>query len=193
MEQEKFHSLISLEDFKALMGIDDRDDKTSRFSLLSATYTIEQHCKRWLCRKTMHQIFQEWQDFAVYLREYPVSEILTVYAIYRDKEPDLIEPELYRLEPSEELENIQYSLIFSRAIRNFRGATAIKVIYNSGYSNDEVPQDLASACMELTVWNMSRYKGKRIGVQESEGKDQLELSMPVNVRTLLEPYRRKTI
>jgi len=190
---DTLYSLISLEDFKNLLSVDDRDDKMSRFCLITSTFTIEQYCRRKLCKKTIHQVFKEWQDFTVYLREYPVNEILAVSALFRDKEPEIIEPELYRLEPLDENENIPYSLIFSPVIKSFRGMTAIKVIYKSGYSCGEIPADLSSACLELAVWNLSRYKGKRIGVQESEGKDLLELSMPANVRQLLEPYRRKVI
>jgi hypothetical protein len=45
---------------------------------------------------------------------------------------------------------------------------------------------------------MNRYRGRRIGMTgnvRGSGKDgeHFEASMPENVRTLLEPYRRKTI
>jgi hypothetical protein len=42
----QLHTLIPLADFKAILGIDDREDKLSRFCLITATYTIEQCCKR---------------------------------------------------------------------------------------------------------------------------------------------------
>ena len=58
--------------------------------------------------------------------------------------------------------------------------------------------DLASLCLELAAWNMSRYKGRRIGITgnvRGSGKDgeHLEASMPENVRLLLEPYQRRVI
>jgi hypothetical protein len=40
------HSLIPLAEFKALLGLDDREDALSRHCLITATYTIEQYCKR---------------------------------------------------------------------------------------------------------------------------------------------------
>jgi len=40
MENEKLHSLISLEDFKAVLGVDDRDDKLAKFCLVTSTLTI---------------------------------------------------------------------------------------------------------------------------------------------------------
>jgi DNA polymerase III alpha subunit len=47
----------------------------------------------------------------------------------------------------------------------------------------QAPADLASACLELAAWNMSRYKGHRIGttgIIRGSGKDgeHLEMSMP---------------
>jgi hypothetical protein len=73
-----------------------------------------------------------------------------------------------------------------------------RVLYWAGYSPGKAPADLASACLELAAWNMSRYRGRRIGMTgniRGSGKDgeHLEASMPENVRQLLEPYRRRVI
>jgi len=52
--------------------------------------------------------------------------------------------------------------------------------------------------MELASWNFNRYKGRRVGMTGNirgagvQG-EHLELSMPENVRSLVELYRRKTI
>jgi hypothetical protein len=74
----------------------------------------------------------------------------------------------------------------------------IRVRYLAGYSVGKAPADLASACLELAAWNMSRYRGRRIGMTgtiRGNGGDgeHLEASMPQNVRQLLEPYKRKVI
>jgi hypothetical protein len=50
MDTGILYSLISLGDFKAILDIDDRDNALSRFCLITATYTIEQYCKRRLLR-----------------------------------------------------------------------------------------------------------------------------------------------
>jgi len=44
-EENILNSLVPLEDFKALMGIDDREDRLFRFCLLAASLSIEQYCK----------------------------------------------------------------------------------------------------------------------------------------------------
>jgi hypothetical protein len=74
----------------------------------------------------------------------------------------------------------------------------IRVRYLAGYVPGKAPADLASACLELAAWNMSRYRGRRIGMTgnvRGNGKDEehLETSMPENVRQLLEPYKRRMI
>jgi hypothetical protein len=44
MEQvlrNKLYSLIPLEEFKAITGVDDKEDKIARFCLVTATFTIQ--------------------------------------------------------------------------------------------------------------------------------------------------------
>jgi hypothetical protein len=205
------HSLISLEDFKAILGIDDRENALSRYCLITATYTIEQYCKRRLFLKKHFERIEPNGDLLLPLGEYPVRELLAVYALGDFAGPgELLEPELYRVIPDletetgERPEDMPYSLSLSPALNRGRGLTAVKPVYRAGYGYGEagdpygVPADLASACLELAAWNMSRYRGRRIGMTgnvRGSGKDgeHLEASMPENVRSLLEPYRRRVI
>jgi hypothetical protein len=46
MEGKKLYTLMPLDTFKAVLGIDDREDKIARFCLVTASLTIEQYCKR---------------------------------------------------------------------------------------------------------------------------------------------------
>jgi len=210
------YSLIPLDDFKALMGVDDRDDKTARFCLLTATLTIEQYCKRKFLRKKYIEISKLNSDLLIPLREYPVTEIIQVRS---ESEPSvrlkiknegrgifesvLIDPVFYRPMIGNGFnEELPFELLLSPSLRPYC-YTSFKVIYWAGYKNGSVPADLAAACMELASWNMNRYRGKRIGMSgnirgagilgTSAVGEHFELSMPENVRLLLEPYRRKTI
>ena len=95
-------------------------------------------------------------------------------------------------------ENIPFNLSLSPALKRYRGLKALKVIYWAGYKQDKVPPDLVSACLELASWNMNRYRGRRIGMTgnvRGSGRDgeHFELTIPENLRSLLEPYRRKVI
>jgi len=52
MKANPLYSLIPLEDFKAVLSVDNREDKICRCCLVTATFTIEQFCRRRLLRKT---------------------------------------------------------------------------------------------------------------------------------------------
>jgi hypothetical protein len=138
-------------------------------------------------------------DLLLPLREYPVREVLAVYAYCSAAEPELVEPEFYSLCPEiEERLDILHALRLSPALGRLPGLTAFKAVYRAGYGYGEAPPDLASACLELAAWNMARYKGRRIGMTgnvRGSGKDgeHLEMAMPENVRLLLEPYKRRVI
>ena len=190
------YSLISLEEFKAILSGDDRDDKISRFCLVTATLTIEQYCKRRLLRKRHFERIEYTRDLLLPLREYPVNKVLAVYVFGNG---EILEPEFYHTVPDCGFEyDLPFAISLSPALRRYHRVTAIKVIYWAGYPYGKVPSDLASACLELASWNMSRYRGRRIGMTgnvRGTGKDaeHFEMSMPENVRALLEPYKRKTI
>ena len=187
------YTLIPLEDFKALLGVDDREDKLARFCLVTGTFTIEQYCKRRFLRKKHFESHNYVGDLILPLREYPVSKVLAVY-LYGNGE--ILEPDFYSVIPDCGTDDdLPFSLSLSPAIRRCRGISAIKTVYWAGYGNGAVPSDLATACLELASWNMNRYRGRRIGLTGSVKRDgeQLEMSMPQNVKSLLEPYRRKTI
>jgi hypothetical protein len=205
--QNSLHSLIPLADFKALLGIDDREDAMANYCLITATYTIEQYCMRRLFLKRHFELIAPNGDLLLPLREYPVREVLAVYALSNERlamsNGEIIEPEFYQVIPELEAEtgegpvDMPYSLSLSPALLR-GGLVAVKTVYRAGYACGEVPPDLASACLELAAWNMSRYRGRRVGITgnvRGSGKDgeHLEMSMPENVRLLLEPYRRRTI
>jgi hypothetical protein len=247
------HSLIPFEDFKTILGIDDREDcldfasvqnpgyeflpcknsatlsqppSLAAFCLVTATFTIEQYCRRRLSLKKHFERIELHGDLSSSLRddvrftssltrrneglllslgEYPVREVLVVYAVGAFGETgEPLEPDLYRVTPDleaetgEEPEDTVYSLSLSPALNRGRGLSAVKAVYRAGYACGEAPADLASACLELAAWNMARYRGRRIGMTgnvRGNGKDgeHLEASIPENVRLLLEPYRRRTI
>ncbi|GHV46213.1 hypothetical protein AGMMS49546_33780 [Spirochaetia bacterium] len=196
------HSLIPLTDFKALLSIDDREDALSRFCLTTATYSIEQYCHRRLLKKRRSEYLAFAGDYEFSLGNYPVREIVAVYLTHPAEESELVEPDFYHTIPGcEDVEDIPFCLSVSPGVRMIRGLSALKVLYWAGYRAGEVPADLSSACLELAAWNMSRYRGRRIGMTgavrgngglKADG-EHLEPSMPENVKALLEPYKRRLI
>ena len=196
-KQEKpLYTLKSLEDFKAVLGVDDREDKLAGYCLVTSTYTIEQHCKRRLLRKKYFERIEFSGDLFLPLREYPVSQVLAVYALGKG---EIVEPEFYHTIPDCGLDNdYPFLLSLSPAARYYPDLAAFKVVYSAGYPLAKIPPDLGTACLELAAWNMGRYRGRRIGMTgavRGGGKDgeHFEMAMPENVKALLETYRRKVI
>jgi len=196
-------SLIPFEEFKLLLGLDDRDDKLSRFCLTGATLAIEQFCRRKLLYKRHVEISSISGDMLVILNEYPVKSISSVTAVFnRDFEFGnelILKPDFYNISPDcgESLDIPSYFFV-SPILKRNGALKAIKTVYFSGYKVGAAPLDLASACLELAAWTMNRYKGRRIGMTgkvRGNGKDgeHFELSMPESVNKLLEPYKRKLI
>ena len=194
-KENDLYSLIPLEEFKALMGVDDRDDKTARFCLVTSSLTIEEYCKRQFLQKQYFETFPLKEKLLVILNEYPVSEIVAVYRIDNDS---LIEPQFYRpMIGNDYNEEMPFELLLSSSLKPHR-IFAIRVNYLAGYAVGSVPANLSAACLELASWNFNRYKGKRIGMSGNirgagvQG-EHFEMSIPENVKALIEPYRRKTI
>jgi len=195
-------TLIPIEEFKSVMGIDDRDDKLVKFCLDTSTLTIESYCKRKLLRRKHFENIEYTGDLLLYLNEYPVNEVLAV-SIFDTSE--ILEQDFYNLMPDCGTDiDIPFTILLSRAIQQYRGISAIKVIYWAGYSSEKienslsVPADLSAACLELASWNFNRYKSKRIGMSGNikgagiQG-EHFEMSMPENVKVLLESYKRRVI
>jgi hypothetical protein len=196
---KNLYTLIPIENFKAIMSVDDRDEKTVRFCLLTSSLRINQYCKRRFIRKKYTENFQVSKDLFFPLREYPVTKILAVTGYQAGTgNTKLIDPIFYRPMIGCGLnEELPFELLLSNSLKPYNFST-VKISYWAGYKLGSVPADLASACLELASWNMNRFKGKRIGMSGNirgagvQG-EHFEMSMPENVKSLLEPYRRKTI
>ena len=154
------HTLIPLEDFKAILGIDDREDcldfasmrnpgyeflrgknsthlfqppSLAAFCLTTATYTIEQYCKRRLLRKKRFEFLPFYGDYTFPLQDYPVREVLAVYQTHALKESIIVESDFYHTIPEcGELEDIPFSLSVSPALRLVRDLSGLKVHYRAG-------------------------------------------------------------
>jgi len=71
--EKTIYTLIPLAEFKALLGIDDREDKLSLFCLVTSTFTIEQYCKRRLLQKKIFERIEYTGYLTLPMREYKES------------------------------------------------------------------------------------------------------------------------
>ena len=128
--EQPLRTLIPIEEFKSVLGIDDRDDKLVKFCLATSTLTIESYCKRKLVSRKHFEVIEYTGDLVLPLREYPVTEVLAV-SLFDTSE--ILEPDLYCVIPDCGTDNdIPFDISFSPAVERLR-FSAIKVIYYSGY------------------------------------------------------------
>jgi hypothetical protein len=173
VQANPLYSFISLVDFMAILGIDDREDMLSRYCIITATFTIEHYCKRWLVTKKHTDFLTYRGDFLFTLCEYPICKILSIKvdSMRRFNAESLLEPERYYCVPDDDLiEELSSTMMIQHFHGLPRAEGAIRVRYVPG----DAPADLASACMELAARNMTRYKGYRIGMTgiiRRSGKD----------------------
>jgi hypothetical protein len=124
-------TLIPFADFKAVLGIDDRDDVLSGFCLNAATCAIETYCRRFLLAGRHIETIDYYGEFLLALGEYPVGEITAVYGLSAGHESEIIEPDLYWgfSVPEDELfTDVPYVLRLSPAVSRLNGIKAVKVI-----------------------------------------------------------------
>jgi hypothetical protein len=93
---KSLYTLILFENFKVVLGIDDREDKLARVCHVTATLTIEQYCKRKLLQKKYFERIDFNGDLFVQLREYSVSEVLVFYVFGNG---EMLELEFYSVVP----------------------------------------------------------------------------------------------
>jgi hypothetical protein len=197
--ENHLYTLMPLGDFKEVFGIDDRDDKLARFCLVTSTHSIEQYCKRRLVRKRHIETAEFLDDWFLLLREYPVCKFHALLPVTGNKNNvEWINPECYQIIPDCGTYNdVPYMVGLTPAVKRLN-CKAFKAVYVAGYSVEKTPATLVLACMELAIWNFNRYKGRRVGMTgniKGAGKEgeHFEMSMPENVKQLLEPYKRKLI
>jgi hypothetical protein len=160
------HTLIPLADFKAILGIDDRENVLSQYCLITSTYTVEQYCKRRLVRWKHTDYLTFAGEHIFTLREYPVRRVLAVNTAIagaalcgeaRFGPENLVEPKHYHCLPDEgiredlDLWPAPFSLALRPPYRITQEKMGIRVRYAAGYAPGKAPADLASACLELAA------------------------------------------
>ena len=80
-QEKSLYTLIALDEFRALLGVDDREDKIARFCLVTSTHTIEQYCMRRLLLKKHTDLITLQSDLLFILKEYPVRKVYAVYSL----------------------------------------------------------------------------------------------------------------
>jgi hypothetical protein len=133
------------------------------FCLITATFTVEQYCKRRLLRRKHTDYLTFTGEHIFTLREYPVRQVHAVTAgTVQRGEPlfspeNLVDPKHYYCLPDEgihedsDLWSAPFSLVLRPPYRLTQKEMGIQVRYLAGYAPGKAPADLASACLELAA------------------------------------------
>jgi hypothetical protein len=165
------HTLIPLEDFKAILGIDDRENALSRFCLTTATFTIEQYCKRRLIREKHADYLTFTGEYIFSLREYPVRKVLSVHAVTAGtvqrgtplvSPENMVDPKHYYCLPDEgSVEDVPFSLVLRPPFRLIREEMGIRVRYLAVPENFAVNGDFFWPQEPACAGEMPHYSSTR--------------------------------
>ena len=67
-KEKPLQTLATIEDFKDLMGVDDREDRQARFCLVTATLNIEHYCRRKFLQKQYFETVKFGNDLVLPFR-----------------------------------------------------------------------------------------------------------------------------
>jgi hypothetical protein len=108
----------------------------------------------------------------------------------------LVSPEYYSCNiPSLDTNaEISTEIILADGYRFPNGRNAIQVINRGGYTQDEMPESIKTAAVELDAWSLKRMRGGQLGAEgligTNKGRTQavFEKRMPPHVQELFTPF-----
>lgn len=188
------NALTSLAEAKVLLDIPTTSQDSYLERLINvASMQIERHCNRKLVSQAHVDTFDGTSSNQLVLPQYPVTAIAGVWVDQTRAFGS--DTQLETSEYSDSTEDLQQGLLrlvsgaFGRGVRN------VKVSYTAGYVtiSEEAP-DLEQACLWLVELMYRARSDRRLGRQSiTKGEESVDYlsQWPVEILTLLEPYRRE--
>ena len=193
--------LITWEDCKNHLEMDDRDKELTELLIFSASAEIEICTDRNLFEREIRELHDGYLQKEIELRQYPVKEIIKLYCDTTREytETKLVDPEYYSCNIPAIEGNAETSseIILTEGYSFSKGRNAIQIIYRTGYKQEEMPESIKTAALGLVDWNLKRMRGGQMGAEglvgtSKERKQTLfEKRMPVHIQDLLTPFKRK--
>ena len=190
-------NLISWEYCKKLLEIESRERAFVELLIFSASAEIETHTNRKLKQRNIRELHNGYRQNEIILKQYPVKEITSLKVDNNRSytEETIINTDYYSCfipSANDDMET-QSEIILTDGYLFPNSRNNIEVIYTAGYLEEEIPEDLKTATIELVEWKYKRLKNRQIGeVNLKYGqKTRLETKLPENVRDLIKPYMRK--
>jgi hypothetical protein len=188
--------LVSLSYCKELLSLDDRDIILLDHHITIAGRIACRHMRRNILLHTCCR-HEDSRGQGEILLEYPVRSLDRAACdpdrLFTDE--TALPPEAYSLSTAlgGAYDDIPSSMLLDPFLNLPRGRRIIEITYQAGYAQDEMPEDIRAAIVEIVAWNRKRYSTGRIGTAGGGKTDNTpEPSLPENVAALLAPYVRRT-
>ncbi|MBI9103756.1 MAG: hypothetical protein JEY99_15175 [Spirochaetales bacterium] len=190
-------NLISWEYCEPLLELKAEEKTFTELLIFSCSAEIETYTDRMLKQRQLRELRDGFKQDEIILRQYPVKEITSLKV---DKNRDyaeetLIPPDYYSCRiPGENDDKEQKSeIILADGFSFPRGKNNIEIIYTAGYAEDQIPEPIKTATLELVEWTMKRLKNHQIGeVNLKYGNTtKIATKIPDHVLELITPYKRK--
>ena len=120
------------------------------------------------------------------LDEYPVNSVTGLYM-----DPSRVFDSDSLIDPSKYFVNSESGIIELYEDVTPWGVKTIKVLFNAGF--ETIPEDLQQAVAETITWNLGRFRGQGIGVEDqSAGGATVRpaLTIPASAMNVFREYRR---
>lgn len=151
--------LVTFVNAKSYLGLVDSQSTLAGFLITAISDRVTSLTRRKLYAADYTEYLDGHGDNIILLKQYPVNSVTNIYLdgdrAFADSSA-LAETDYYLNEDTGIIE------LYSKTTAE--GAKTVKVVYNAGHST--IPEDLQQAVFEALDWNMKRFEGSSIGLEQ---------------------------
>lgn len=155
--------LVTFANAKTYLGLDDTQATLAGLLITAISKRVITLTRRTIKAADYTEYIDGHGDDIILLKQYPVNTVTNIYL-----DGDRAFAAASALAATDYYLNSADGIVELYAKTTPEGRRTIKAVYNAGYST--VPEDLQQAVFEALSWNLRRFEGSSIGVdQQSAG------------------------
>lgn len=187
-------ALVSWAEYKAIFGLSDDSEQDKYQTLINqASAVMESYCRRLLKSRTFNDQLMDGSGRSAIV--FPHRPLQSISAINIDTSRAFAMGTALALDDYDF--DKQAGILWLRSGVCPPGRRIVKTTFEAGYkSTDPEYPTLQTACLELVKWMASRYSGfigKRTETSADGMNVSFEIEMPLNVRSMLQPFMEASI
>ncbi len=185
------YDLTTIAEVKVLTGVAAVDDAITQELITKASVYANNYTGRILARQTFTETYDGDGSDILFLNNYPITSVTTVH---QDSDRAFGVDTL--VDSGDYLTYADNRKLVGTGTRWFKDIQTIKVVYVAGFVIGSIPDDLVNAVTMLVDFWGKEYDAHRFGVT-STGTDTnritYEKNIPVEIKEMLNPYKKKVI